>query len=540
VCCVWLGERRSTTNAYTQDSLAYVKAQVRSLQELEHNLKTIVFVFNLQEEHKLLFEEAKNLIPSTIRNANVDIIQRKNIGMSYGAWSDSFGKHRKNHDYFIFTEDDYFFTEHFFDNYLVSKFQSKIKIGYLCFLASNPAPGFPTDKVHAGNSIGISSTKVLNEVWDRFGFLPYHRSEIEDLQERYELTEDEGQISQTYEIYRLGYNILDIREDYVVPHDTGPTRKDIAHEFDNVVEMYFCWNKKYLAVPAVMHFKESYFYVEVIDDQYQSKNTCYVINFYFGKRRKSIEEYNEDRLCFLKKQIETLTTYYHNINKIVFSINFDSSHLKEVNEALKIIPKKIQNSDVEVFLRENKGLSYGAFSDNFNRLRNDYDYFIFNEDDYFLVENNWDEYLVTKYNALPQSGYLCAIMRDEDYWNDNKIHAGHCFGIASTKSLNKVWEKYGCLPHSNDTNDYATQEKVQHDFGYSFIAVGLRVYDIREEYRVAFARTDDNAEDIWRWFWWNEKDLIVPAVMAFDKPYSWWESWDGPCIRKTNIEKYEN
>ena len=33
--------------------------------------------------------------------------------------------------------------------------------------------------------------------------------------------------------------------------------------------------------------------------------------------------------------------------------------------ALKIIPKKIQNTEVEVLIRENKGFSYAAFSESF-------------------------------------------------------------------------------------------------------------------------------------------------------------------------------
>jgi len=276
------------------------------------------------------------------------------------------------------------------------------------------------------------------------------------------------------------------------------------------------------------------------------KKTCYIVNMYFGSRRRTIEEYDQDRLCFLKKQIETLNEYSFNLNRIVFSINFSEDHLKYVNEALKFIPKKIQSADVEVYLRENKGFSYGAFSDNFERLRENFDYFIFNEDDYFLVENNWDEYLIRKYNELPHSGYLCAIQRDGDVWNDNKIHAGHCFGIASKESLDAVWKEYGCLPHSNN-NNYQEQEKIQHEFGYSFVKVGLRVYDIREEYRVAFALTPPTTDslmfgedaDIWKWFWWNKKDFIIPAIFAFGKSYTWWESWDGPCVRRTNIEKYE-
>jgi hypothetical protein len=542
ICCCWLGERRSTTDAYRRDRLAYVKEQIKTLSNFNHSLGRIVFVFNLEEEHLDLFKEANELIPDFINGSPVTVISRENVGLSYGAWSDVFGMYREKYDYYIFNEDDYFVNQHDFDTYMVNKFNSMINVGYLCLLTVNPSPHYPWDEVHAGNSVGISSTKVLNELWEIYGMLPHAHQKNDKINDRYAEAEQGGQIGQTNAIFKMGYNIFDTREDYATPHDMGDSGR--VEGYDHIVEVYFYQNPKYLFVPAVMQFQEPYFHIDIVDGQFKPKKTCYVVNMYFGPRRRTIEDYDKDRLCFLKKQIETLSKYYHNLDRIVFSINFSDDQLNYVNEALNLIPKKIQNANVEVFLRENKGLSYGAFSDNFKRLREEYDYFIFNEDDYFLVENNWDEYLIRKYNQLPDSGYLCAIQRDEDLWNDYKIHAGHCFGIASTESLNKVWDEYNCLPHSNDTNDYKVHESVQHEFGYAFIKVGLRVYDIREEYRVAFAltpRTDgfiDNA-DIWRWFWWNERDFIIPAIFAFGKSYTWWESYDGPCIRKTNLEKYE-
>jgi hypothetical protein len=539
ICCCWLGERRSTTNAYRQDRLSYVKEQLKTLNEFHHDLSKIVFVFNLEKDHTELYEEAKKIIPETIKGTSVAVYGRENVGMSYGAWSDIFGIYRGTYDHYIFTEDDYFVNQHNFDAYMVNKFESKINVGYLCLVAINPAPEYPQDPVHAGNSIGITSSKILNEIWDIYGMIPHAKRTVDDISKRYEESEQNGQIAQTQAIFKQGYLILDTREDYATPHDMGDDKR--AEGFDHTVEIYFYEKKKYLFVPAVIRFNESYFYIEVCDGQFKQRRTCYVVNLYFGDRRRTIEEYQNDRLCFLKKQIETLSEYYHNLSKIVFSINFSVDHLSYVNEAISLIPKKIHHTDVEVHLRENKGFSYGAFSDNFKRLREDFDYFIFNEDDYFLVENNWDEYLIRKYNQLPGSGYLCAIQRDEDGWNNQKIHAGHCFGIASRESLDKVWEEYGCLPNSSDTNDYSIQEQIQHEFGYAFTKVGLRVYDIREEYRVAFARTEPDTAEIWRWFWWNEKDLIIPARLAYGNiGYSWYECHDGPCIRKTNLEKYEN
>ena len=270
-----------------------------------------------------------------------------------------------------------------------------------------------------------------------------------------------------------------------------------------------------------------------------NNSVCYVVNFYFGDRRRTVPEFESDRLIFLKKQIETLSIYYHNLDKIIFNFNVEKEHYDYLSDALNIIPKKVQNTEIEVLIRENKGFSYATFSESFKRNKEKYDYFIFNEDDYFVVENNWDEYLIRTYNMFPKSGYLCPLQRNAEDWNGNKIHAGHCFGIASTKSLNKVWDKYGKLPHNLDNNDYKIQEKVQYDFTYSFVEVGLRVYDIREDYRVQFAMTNKNDNDIWRLFWWNEKDFIVPAIILLNKRHTWWQSFDGPFERRTNLEKYK-
>jgi len=527
VCCCYLGERRTAIEKYNQDKTLYVKEHIKSLQEIEHKLGRIVFVFNLEEEHRELFEKIKNEIPGQIRNTEVEIIERENYGMSYAAFNDVYTKYRTYFDYYIFNEDDYYFNVNNFDTYLIDKFNSYVNIGYLAALVVNPAYNYTVEKTHAGNSVGITKSSILEELWEKFGYLPHARQKKESQEDEYKTNESQGQVAQTNEIFKLGYKIFDIREDYSCPHSMG----------NNNIDRFFYWNEHPLIIPYSVRFKENVRYTNIIDAQFQQKRSCYVVNFYFGDRRRTVEEFNFDRLIFVKKQIETLTRYYHNLDRIIFAFNLEKEHYKYFNESLKIIPKKIQNTEVEIMIRENKGFSYATFSESFEQNRDNYDYFIFNEDDYFLVKNNWDEYLIRKYNTLPKSGYLCPLQRDEDEWNDYKPHAGHCFGISSTKALNKVWDKYGKLPHDLK-NDYKLQEKVQHEFTYAFFEVGLRVYDIREDYRVQFAMTNKNDHDIWRLFWWNKKDLIVPAISLLNKRHSWWQSFDGPFERRTNLEKY--
>jgi len=268
--------------------------------------------------------------------------------------------------------------------------------------------------------------------------------------------------------------------------------------------------------------------------------TCYIINFYFGDRRKTVNSYIDDKLYFLKQQINFLEKYSHNLDKIIFSCNIELEHYKFVSKIFKLVPKYIQNAEVEVHFRENYGLSYAAWSDGYIRNEDKYDYFIFNEDDYFYVQNNWDRYLINKFNQYDDCGFLCPITREPHHWNDYKKHAGHSATISSNKVLKEIKNKFGFLPHS-DKKEYNINAKLgQINQTFSAIELGYNIYDIRDDFRVSFAWTENDGRDIWRHFWWNEKDLIIPAILIEGLNYVWFESWDSEFLQNyktTNKEK---
>ena len=64
VCCCYLGDRRASIKKYNQDKTLYIKEHIKSLLEIEHKLGRIVFVFNLEEEHR---EVMINLIKSYVK-----------------------------------------------------------------------------------------------------------------------------------------------------------------------------------------------------------------------------------------------------------------------------------------------------------------------------------------------------------------------------------------------------------------------------------------------------------------------------------------
>ena len=267
---------------------------------------------------------------------------------------------------------------------------------------------------------------------------------------------------------------------------------------------------------------------------------CYVVNFYLGDRRKTVQNFYDDRLFFLKKQIETLYQYSQSLSKIIFTFNFREEDYKYVSEIFKITPKYIQGTEVEIHFRENFGMSYAAWSDAFDRNEDKYRYFIFNEDDYFFVENNWDSYLVDKFNSFGDCGYLCMVLREPHHWNGYKKHAGHASGISSNEVLKKVKNKFGFLPHSKK-DDYKSNE-IDGQIGqtFSMLELGYNIYDVRDDYRVSFAWTEPNSNiDIYRFYWWNERDLINPALLMIPSGFNWYMMGDGENIQNHKITTLE-
>jgi hypothetical protein len=252
---------------------------------------------------------------------------------------------------------------------------------------------------------------------------------------------------------------------------------------------------------------------------------CYVINFYLGDRRTMIDEYKNDRLFFLKNQIEFLNNYKNSLSKIIFNFNIREEDYHYVSQIFDIVPKKIQNAFVEVNLRKNYGMSYGAWSDAFVKYKKEFDYYVFNEDDYFFVQNNWDLYLVNKFKTIKNCGYLCMVAREGNEWCEYKRHALHATGISSSEVLYQVYKKYGELPHAKGLKYEENEKQGQVQQSHSIIELGYDLCDVREDFKVEFAFNESKL-DIWRFFWWNDKFLIKPAILLKDKSHTYWYSYD--------------
>lgn len=98
----------------------------------------------------------------------VEIFHRKNVGMSYGALSDVYGKYRTSFDYYIVAEDDYLPSLKDLDTVLLGMIENSPQCGFLCGLVWT-ARGIMIP--HAGIFLGIMRSMALEKVWLKNGSL---------------------------------------------------------------------------------------------------------------------------------------------------------------------------------------------------------------------------------------------------------------------------------------------------------------------------------------------------------------------------------
>jgi hypothetical protein len=138
------------------------------------------------------------------------VLNRKNSGLSFGSYSHAFESLRDKYDFFFFTEDDFITAKHHYLKICLERIEGN---GFVA------AKGIGTKwGRHAHGGIGLSSTSILQKVWDKHGKLPYYEGELKDpLRNRKDKKFDRatitpfikhGEVAFTNEIEKLGYKIV--------------------------------------------------------------------------------------------------------------------------------------------------------------------------------------------------------------------------------------------------------------------------------------------------------------------------------------------
>jgi hypothetical protein len=136
------------------------------------------------------------------------------------------------------------------------------------------------------------------------------------------------------------------------------------------------------------------------------------------------------------------------------------------NDWLKSVDgTKTHSGKIIVLNRNNSGRSFGGYNEAFRKYKNDYDYWIFTEDDILI---NGDEYFsksISEFKSDKEIGFLALQGISNEGLNGQfgpeVIHAHGGVGITSTKVLTELVKKLGALPFANETQSQEYYDIIQ-------------------------------------------------------------------------------
>lgn len=214
--------------------------------------------------------------------------------------------------------------------------------------------------------------------------------------------------------------------------------------------------------------------------------TNLVLVFFFGKKRRVNTMEAIDPLFCLRKQVKSLLRYKHKLDQITFVVNGETPELYEgIIEPLK------SKYCVKTLYRENVGISYGGYSLAVEKYINDFDFFIFSEDDWVFCHDNFDSILVDSFQRGEDTSMVCAVSSTSDPCS-HKIHGDHAtvsIYCSSKEKLKEIISEHGLLPYS--LNGYDLGQVYQTSL---FFKIG-NVVDITGDFFVRFL--DGRGEQYW-------------------------------------------
>jgi hypothetical protein len=203
---------------------------------------------------------------------------------------------------------------------------------------------------------------------------------------------------------------------------------------------------------------------------------------------------------YLEAQLKYLEKLKHNLTQITIINSVDPQEPPAYREYLNNLPKQVQNTPIVLMERENRGYSYGAFSDAFGKYRTSFDYYVLMEDDYVFTQDHFDQTMVEMIEEKPDCGFLADMVCP---WNLQteanpllRDHAAIFGGLAKAHAMEETWKRQGELSHPKAMGSYCIAGiGGQVAFSLDFLDSGYKLYDWRDRYATCFAH--ENGQVSW-------------------------------------------
>ncbi len=186
------------------------------------------------------------------------------------------------------------------------------------------------------------------------------------------------------------------------------------------------------------------------------------LGFYAHSQKYTSEE---DVIELLKYHLDYESKIGSGFNQDILIVSSNSREFQKGEEFLKNLEgTKINDGKIYIMFRENIGYSFGAFNTGFQKYQDDYDFFIFQEDDLFTHVPNYLTKAIDIWNQTENCGFIPFIASTKVGKSHRKAlnikkneivscHGGH--GMSSAKVLKHVTKEFGSLAHnSKDSQEY--------------------------------------------------------------------------------------
>ena len=155
------------------------------------------------------------------------------------------------------------------------------------------------------------------------------------------------------------------------------------------------------------------------------------------------------------------------------------------NDYLKSIDNtKTYGGRLKVLNRKNYGRSFGGYNRAFEVFRDDYDYWIFTEDDILIIKEKYFETCIKAYEACDNVGFVAIQGLSHIGLGKPVLHAHSGAGITHIGVLNTLYNKLGMLPHSREDESQSYNAIIEngemaftheiYKLGYQLTTVGLK------------------------------------------------------------------
>src|SRR5210317_726357 len=175
-------------------------------------------------------------------------------------------------------------------------------------------------------------------------------------------------------------------------------------------------------------------------------------------------------LDLMKQIISAECTLSSDVPYDIIIINHDTGYVEGNNYLSSINNLSTKNGVIKVVTTENKGLSFDGYNTAFEMFREDYEYWIFSEDDHVLFHHNYFHKLILEFNSLEQTGFLALAPKS----NSALEHSGGGFGLTTRENLQKIYDKEGSLPCLRTKGNRAAAEVF---FTNAFVQNGMSIVE---------------------------------------------------------------